>query len=168
MTEICWTTLVVVASGINTNIKAWEESLDEELMYLKTAKKVIVINFTEGTDDIEQCVQSRKCSLQELNKSIEEANSVIPIQREWIEFIIVLIRKLYPHFMLTDYVTFFSDMQKLIECPICKEIMFYDRFETKCKHSFHRKCFKDWIVTQNKEERTPSCPVCRRSAISIV
>lgn len=44
------------------------------------------------------------------------------------------------------------------ECPICLAgIVPAESFTTDCKHTFHRKCFRDWFASTSQR----SCPICR-------
>ena len=44
-------------------------------------------------------------------------------------------------------------MSEIEKCPICLEGG--NMIKTRCMHSFHKECIKDW------EEETNSCPICR-------
>ena len=49
-------------------------------------------------------------------------------------------------------------------CDICMmRIDSYDRsaIHEGCQNAFHRDCFKHWAESQDRQERTTTCPMCR-------
>ena len=59
-----------------------------------------------------------------------------------------------------------SDEDKLLnECSICLEHYVKNEkiIELSCKHTFHEKCIKEWMDTNNISNNT--CPICRENII---
>ena len=59
-----------------------------------------------------------------------------------------------------------ADEDKLLnECSICLEpYVKNDKvMELSCNHSFHEKCIKDWMDTNNSGNN--NCPICRENII---
>ena len=59
-----------------------------------------------------------------------------------------------------------SDEDKLLnECSICLEKYVKNEkiIELSCKHTFHEKCIKEWMDTNNISNNT--CPICRENII---
>ena len=59
-----------------------------------------------------------------------------------------------------------TDEDKLLnECSICLEQYVKNEkvIELQCKHTYHEKCIKEWIDTNNASNN--SCPICRESII---
>lgn len=56
-----------------------------------------------------------------------------------------------------------------VQCAICLEPASENVFTLPCgyplRHSFHRTCLLNWVVTKQKEGQKPSCPLCRENYI---
>lgn len=59
-----------------------------------------------------------------------------------------------------------ADEEKLLnECSICLEQYIKNDkvIELSCKHTYHEKCIKEWMDTNNISNN--SCPICRENII---
>jgi hypothetical protein len=48
--------------------------------------------------------------------------------------------------------------RSLSECAICMENVHRQRCTLDCKHAFHRRCIRQWLL-----KGSDSCPLCRRN-----
>lgn len=47
-------------------------------------------------------------------------------------------------------------------CSICQETDSNINCKLRCKHFYHYTCIYNWVSFQLKQERKPSCPMCRK------
>ena len=56
-----------------------------------------------------------------------------------------------------------------MSCVICHECYTDNNsFSTPCDHTFHKECLKTWFNTQSANNRTQTCPLCRRELINVL